>query len=77
MNSLGRGIKMFFNQMLDRLEAAVLQLRQFFFRQDTVEAQVMTSTLFNLLKLFDEDLKDGALVIVRDGQTLLRRFIKP
>ena len=50
---------------------------QFFFHQDTVEAQVMTSTLFNLLKLFDEDLKDGALVIVRDGQTLLRKFIKP
>ena len=48
-----------------------------FFRQDTVEAQVMTSTLFNLLKLFDEDLKDGALVIVRDGQTLLRKFIRP
>ena len=48
-----------------------------FFRQDAVEAQVMTSTLFNLLKLFDEDLKGGALVIVRDGQTLLRKFIKP
>jgi predicted nuclease of predicted toxin-antitoxin system len=48
-----------------------------FFRQDSVEAQAMTSTLFNLLKLFDEDLKDGALVIVRDGQTLLRKFIRP
>jgi hypothetical protein len=35
------------------------------------------SVIFNLLKLFDEDLKDGALVIVRDGQTLLRKFIKP
>jgi predicted nuclease of predicted toxin-antitoxin system len=48
-----------------------------FFRQDAVEEQAMTSTLFNLLKLFDEDLKDGALVIVRDGQTLLRKFIRP
>ncbi len=48
-----------------------------FFRQDSLEAHTMTSTLFNLLKLFDEDLKDGALVIVRGGQTLLRKFIKP
>lgn len=48
-----------------------------FFRQDSIEEQTMTATLFNLLKLFDEDLKDGALVIVRDGQTLLRKFIKP
>jgi len=48
-----------------------------FFRQDSIETQAMTSTLFNLLKLFDEDLKDGALVIVRGGQTLLRKFIKP
>lgn len=48
-----------------------------FFRQDSLEAQTLTSTLFNLLKLFDEDLKDGALVIVRGGHTLLRKFIKP
>lgn len=48
-----------------------------FFRQDSMESSHMTSTLFNLLKLFDEDLKDGALVIVREGQTLLRKFIRP
>ena len=34
----------------------------------------MTTTLFSLLDLFDEDLKDGALVIVREGQTLLRKL---
>lgn len=48
-----------------------------FFREESIEGNPLTSTLFNLLKLFDEDLKDGALVIVRDGQTLLRKFIKP
>lgn len=48
-----------------------------FFRQSVVEGQHITSTLFNLLKLFEEDLQDGALVIVREGQTLLRKFIKP
>lgn len=47
-----------------------------FFRQDSMEAHQVTSTLFNLLKLFDADLKDGALVIVREGQTLLRKFTK-
>jgi hypothetical protein len=41
-----------------------------------MEAHQVTSTLFNLLKLFDADLKDGALVIVREGQTLLRKFTK-
>lgn len=68
------------NRSLARLvesDAAVSWPSVIFFRQDAVEAQAMTSTLFNLLKLFDEDLKDGALVIVRDGQTLLRKFIKP
>jgi hypothetical protein len=34
-------------------------------------------SLCDLLKLFDEDLEDRALVIVRDGQTLLGKFIKP
>ena len=48
-----------------------------FFRQDALESSDMTSTLFHLLKLFDEDLRDGALVIVREGQTLLRKFTKP
>ena len=48
-----------------------------FFREDPAQGEQLTSTLCNLLKLFDEDLKDGALVIVRDGQTLLRKFIRP
>lgn len=48
-----------------------------FFRQGSMDGNQMTSTLFSLLKLFDEDLKDGAIVIVREGQTLLRKFIKP
>jgi predicted nuclease of predicted toxin-antitoxin system len=68
------------NRSLARLvesDAAVSWPSVIFFRQDTVEIQVITSTLFNLLKLFNEDLKDGALLIVRDGQTLLRKFIKP
>ncbi|MFQ5792660.1 MAG: DUF5615 family PIN-like protein [Acidobacteriota bacterium] len=33
--------------------------------------------LLNLLELFDEDLAQGAMVIVRDGQTLLRKFVPP
>lgn len=48
-----------------------------FFRNEAIEDQHMSATLFNLLKLFDEDLKEGALVIVRERQTLLRKFIKP
>jgi hypothetical protein len=34
----------------------------------------MSTTLFSFLDLFDEDLKDGVLVIVREGQTLSRKF---
>ncbi len=45
-----------------------------FFRQDAMDDDRMTTTLFSLLDLFDEDLKDGALVIVREGQTLLRKL---
>ena len=48
-----------------------------FFRQDGQNAAGLSSVLFNLLKLFDEDLSEGALLIVRDGQTLLRKFIQP
>ncbi len=32
--------------------------------------------LLSLLELFGEDLKDGALLIVRDSQTLLRKFVR-
>ena len=45
-----------------------------FFRQDAMSDDRMATTLFNLLGLFDKDLKDGALVIVREGQTLLRKL---
>lgn len=48
-----------------------------FFRTESMADNQMTSTLFNLLKLFDEDLRDGAIVVVRDGQTDLRKFIRP
>ena len=47
-----------------------------FFRQDSMETRHLTATLLNLLKLFDEDLTEGALVIVREGRTLLRKFTK-
>ena len=47
-----------------------------FFRQLEAGPDVMTQILLNLLGLFDEDLAHGAMVIVRDGQTLLRRFIR-
>ena len=68
------------NRSLARLvesDAAVAWPSVIFFRQDSLDVQTVSSTLFNLLKLFDEDLKDGALVIVREGQTLLRKFIRP
>jgi predicted nuclease of predicted toxin-antitoxin system len=45
-----------------------------FFRQDSMDDERMATTLFSLLDLFDEDLRDGALVIVREGQTLLRKL---
>jgi len=68
------------NRSLARLvesEASIHWPSVIFFRQSAVEGQHITATLFNLLKLFEEDLNDGALVIVREGQTLLRKFIKP
>lgn len=48
-----------------------------FFRTEDMEDNQITSTLFNLLKLFDEDLRDGAIVVVREGHTDLRKFIRP
>lgn len=48
-----------------------------FFRQGSLDGHALSASLFNLLKLFDEDLNEGALVIVRNGQTLLRKFLKP
>jgi predicted nuclease of predicted toxin-antitoxin system len=68
------------NRSLARLvesEASLAWPSVIFFRESAVESQHITATLFNLLKLFEEDLADGALVIVREGQTLLRKFTKP
>lgn len=48
-----------------------------FFRTEELEDNQITSTLFNLLRLFDEDLRDGAIVVVHDGHTDLRKFIRP
>lgn len=47
-----------------------------FFRQHQAGPEAMTQILLNLLGLFDEDLAQGAMVIIRDGQTLLRRFLR-
>jgi predicted nuclease of predicted toxin-antitoxin system len=33
--------------------------------------------LINLLALFDRDLADGAVIVVRDSETLLRKFSGP
>jgi hypothetical protein len=33
--------------------------------------------LINLLALFDSDLADGAVIIVRNSETLLRKFSGP
>jgi hypothetical protein len=35
----------------------------------------MSRLLIKLLALFDEDLASGAIVIVNEGQTLLRKFV--
>ena len=48
-----------------------------FFRADGMDDDRTSATLVNLLKLFDEDLKDGAIVVVHEGHTDLRKFIKP
>jgi len=37
----------------------------------------LSHMLLNLLALFDGDLAEGAVVIVRDGQTLLRKYSHP
>ncbi len=37
----------------------------------------LSHVLLNLLALFDGDLAEGAVVIVRDGQTLLRKYSHP
>lgn len=37
-------------------------------------SEAMSHLLLNLLSLFNGDLVEGAMVIVREGQTLLRRF---
>lgn len=48
-----------------------------FFRRGSLDGDQLTAALMGLLELFDKDLEDGALVIVREGQTLLRKFLKP
>jgi predicted nuclease of predicted toxin-antitoxin system len=40
------------------------------------DADSISRLLIKLLALFDEDLASGAVVIVSEGQTLLRKFIQ-
>jgi len=47
-----------------------------YFCADSMTASATTDTLLNLLELFDEDLKDGAIVVVRKNHTELRKFIR-
>ncbi len=48
-----------------------------FFRHGVRRPETISRILLHLLDLFDEDLAQGAMVIVRDGQTLLRKFVRP
>lgn len=48
-----------------------------FFKQFRGDAKAKSHVLSNLLSLFDEDLAEGAVIIVREGQTLLRKLIRP
>jgi predicted nuclease of predicted toxin-antitoxin system len=40
-------------------------------------SDAMSRMLVEVLALFDEDLVSGAVVIVNEGQTLLRKFLPP
>jgi predicted nuclease of predicted toxin-antitoxin system len=48
-----------------------------FFRELKGGADAWSHVLVNLLTLFDEDLADGALIVIRNSQTLLRKFSHP
>jgi predicted nuclease of predicted toxin-antitoxin system len=48
-----------------------------FFKELKGGAQAWSHVLINLLSLFDDDLAEGAVIIVRDSQTLLRKFLRP
>jgi predicted nuclease of predicted toxin-antitoxin system len=44
------------------------------FRQRNGSAEAMGRMLMSLLPLFNDDLQSGAMVVIRDDQTLLRKF---
>jgi predicted nuclease of predicted toxin-antitoxin system len=46
-----------------------------FFEKLKGRAQTVGHVLVNLLTLFDADLAEGAIVVVRHGQTFLRRYV--
>jgi predicted nuclease of predicted toxin-antitoxin system len=48
-----------------------------FFKQLKGGSAAISHVLLNLLSLFNEDLAEGAVVIVREGQTLLRKLTRP
>ncbi len=48
-----------------------------FFKQLEGGSRSLGHVLLNLLSLFDEDLAEGAVVIVGSGQTLLRKLTRP
>jgi predicted nuclease of predicted toxin-antitoxin system len=48
-----------------------------FFRELKGGTEAWSHVLINLLALFDSDLADGAVIIVRNSETLLRKFSGP
>jgi predicted nuclease of predicted toxin-antitoxin system len=48
-----------------------------FFKELKGGIEAMSHVLLNLLALFDGDLAEGAVIIVRNGQTLMRKFSRP
>lgn len=48
-----------------------------FFERLKGRTDTVAHVLVNLLTLFDADLTDGAIVIVRHGQTFLRKYTPP
>ena len=48
-----------------------------FFERLRGRTDTVAHVLVNLLTLFDADLADGAIVVVRHGQTFLRKYIPP
>lgn len=47
-----------------------------FFEKIKGRAKTVGRVLVNLLTLFDADLAEGAIVVVRHGQTFLRRYVQ-